>query len=173
MFSWIALLVVGSFAIPAILFAPWVPARRRDFERIAELAGLSSQETFIDLGCGAGGLVLFLAEKTKARCVGIELAPLLYLLCKARLLFCLKSSAKFLFGNFLRADISQADVLFLFGTPKGLNVSLKEKITKEAKPTVRIVSYVFEIEGWKPERVVAGDKEHLPVFLYRKGEKIA
>ncbi len=164
---WTALIVIGSFALPAILFAPWVPTWRRDFARIVQLANLTAGERFIDLGSGAGGLVLYIARETTAQAIGIELAPIVLGISRLRAFF-QRSSARFEFGNFLKRDLSDIDVIYMFGTPKGLTEALKQKISQEAKPSVRIISYVFPIPGWEAITISHTGDKSLPIHLYKK-----
>jgi len=48
----------------------------RDLNRIAELLDLNRSDTFADLGCGRGGPGLWVAKRTGASLVGIDISPL-------------------------------------------------------------------------------------------------
>lgn len=50
----------------------WVSAQelRRDIQRLQ----LSSSSFLLDLGCGPGGIVAFIAEQRRCRCVGLEIS---------------------------------------------------------------------------------------------------
>jgi hypothetical protein len=44
---------------------------------------------------------------------------------------------------------------------------LKDKFQKELKPGARIVSYIFPIEGIKPNIISKPKEKELPIYLYK------
>lgn len=47
----------------------------RDLERVARALCLASDETFFDLGCGAGGPTIWISERSGASFVGVDKSP--------------------------------------------------------------------------------------------------
>lgn len=61
-----------------------------------------------------------------------------------------------------------ATALFLYLLPKGLVriKALLDKIVKERKGSLRIVTYMFKIHGWIPTKIDQTTKGGAPVYLY-------
>jgi SAM-dependent methyltransferase len=149
-------------------FAPWVPSRTRDLPRILKLANLKPNEIFYDLGCGNGRVVAYISKNSKAKAIGIEFSWPLYLFSKIRQLISPRKNLIIRWGNLFKADLADADVIYVFGMPDKLKDKLALKIQKETHPGTRIISYTFEIKGWEPlviDRVQGSDKD-LPIYLY-------
>jgi len=153
-----------TIAYGAIRFAPWLPTRRRDIERALSLADLKAGETFIDLGCGDGRVVSE-AAKRGAQAIGYEIALPLYLACILRRN---GRGARYFFKDLFRADVSKADVIYLFGTPPTLRGRLREKLERELKPGARVLSYAFAIDGWTPATVDKPEGTALPIYRYSR-----
>ena len=157
------LLILLPLAVTGYLFAPWVPIRRSDLERVYQILHLKPGEVFYELGSGDGRLIFFLANRVKNPLVGIELNPWLYFWCRVRQ----KPNTKFVLGDLFGQNLSKADVIYLFGLPRVINNRLRLKLEKEAKPGARIISYGFMITDWPPPLVDKPDKKHLPIFVYQ------
>jgi cyclopropane fatty-acyl-phospholipid synthase-like methyltransferase len=152
-------------AIASWFFAPWVPARKRDMDRIFKLAELKNGQIFYDLGCGSGRLVEE-AAKRGAKAIGLELNPALFFLCQIRKMFSkYRSNMKFKLINLYHEDLSAADAIYLFGMPTTV-ARIKEKMQKELKSGARVVSYSFTIPGWQMIETSKPTKKDLPVHLY-------
>jgi hypothetical protein len=100
--------------------------------------------------------------------VGFEISLLRYLLgwVKIRLLG-LNGRIQLKYRNFFHADVSQADIIYVFLMPEALK-KLKMKLDKEAKPGGRILSYAFPIEGWEPKTIDKPEKTKTAVYLYQR-----
>jgi len=71
-------------------------------------------------------------------------------------------------GNALKYDLSPADVVTLYLLTSS-NERLKPVLLKYLRPSARIVSHDFEIQGWKPvsvDRVLVDNRPHM-IYLYR------
>lgn len=153
--------------IAAWSMAPWVPAWKKDLPRICELAQLKPGETFYDLGCGNGKVVLFVGEKYQAKAIGIELALPLFVVCKLRQFFYRNPNISFRFGNLFTHNISDADVVYVFGMPEKLQAKLRQKLTAELKPGARIISYVFPIRDLEPVYVDKPQPDDVAIYVYQ------
>lgn len=166
-----SLAAIGLFATlawAAASFAPWVPARRRDLERIARLAALQPGETLYELGAGNGRVSLALARHfPDSRIVGLELAWPLFALCRARQWLCRTRNVRFRWRNLFRTDLGAADVVYFFGVPKTVTGPLQEKLRRELKPGARVLSYAFELQGWEAEAVDQPTPQDISVYRYR------
>jgi hypothetical protein len=150
----IAFLIVTPFAITGWLFAPWVPIDSKDLERLGKILKLTKTDIFYELGCGDGRVVDYVAKKFKCRSIGVELNPFLYLFCKFR-------KGEYIFSDLFKVDLSKATCIYLFGLPK----KIKNLKLKNLKPGTRIISYAFQIEGWKPRKVYQ-DSQKFSIYEY-------
>jgi len=152
-----------SYAYAGWKFAPWVPSYRKDLDRALKLAGLKAGESFVDLGCGDGRVVIEAAEKFGADASGYEIAlPMILVLLLRRK----RERVRFRFKSLFDADLTKTDVVYLFGTPPTLRGKLTAKLERELKPGARVVSYAFSLEGWEPAATDRPDPKSLPIRLY-------
>ncbi len=148
----------------ALFDAPWVPTRKRDFERIAKLAKLQPGISFYDLGCGTGEMLFYLSSKYKVNCVGVEISPILYLYSKIKSLF--YKRVKIIYGDFYQHNISKADIVYAFLMPKSMD-KLKRKIKKESKKDARIIISCWSLQGYNPT-LISQKNNRMTYYLYGK-----
>ncbi|MCX6796727.1 MAG: class I SAM-dependent methyltransferase [Candidatus Falkowbacteria bacterium] len=150
-----------------ISLAPWVPTRKKDLERICQLANLQPSENFYDLGCGDGRLVFYSAKNYQTNSIGIELAFPFYLYCQIRQWLSQNKNIQFKFKNLYQENLSSADIVFFFAaSSKKITDKLKTKLKKELKPNARIISYVFPIPNWPATKISKPTVADLPIYLY-------
>ena len=158
------ILVFSLLLLGSLFEAPWVPTRKKDYERIAEMIKIQPGMLFYDLGSGTGEILFYLSRKYDINCVGIEISPILYLYSKIKSLFYKK--VKILYGNFYKHDLSKADVIYVFLMPKTYD-KLKRKIGMELKKDSKIIVSCWPIENCSP--ISISKKEHsIPYYLYKK-----
>ena len=109
------ILFLSLFVLASLSFAPWVPTKRRDITRALKLADLKPGEIFYDLGCGDGRAVFTAGKEFQADARGIEIFPPLFLLCIIKK-WSTRSKAKIWCKNLFSTNLSDADVVFFFGT---------------------------------------------------------
>ncbi len=163
----ILLLFLITTGIAAYSFAPWVPAWKKDLPRIFALADLKQGEKFYDLGCGDGKTVIYAAKNFSAQAIGVELALPLFLYCKVKQLFLQNKKLRFKYGNLFKQDLSDANVIYVFGTPRTLQDKFKQKLTKELRQGTRVISYTFPIAGWEPVKVSKPTEKDIAIYLYK------
>jgi len=156
-----------TIALAAYSLAPWVPSHSKDLKRISKLADMQDGETFYDLGCGDGKIIWRIAKNQKVKTVGIELALPMYLICKFHQLVSPRKNIKIIWGNVFKKNLSEADAIFIFGTPWSLQNKFKEKLKKELKKGARVISYTFPIKGWQPVKVDKPNKNDNTIYLYK------
>jgi len=166
----ISILIVGSLALAWSSLAPWVPTQTCDLNRIIKLMDLKEGQKFVEIGCGNGRVSSYVAKKNpKANVIGIEYAFPFYLFSKIRGFIFGPSNMKIEFGNALKKDFSDVDVVYVFGLKETVNGVLKDKMRTELKKGAKFISYVFEVDGWigkeKKAESVEGAGE---IYLYEK-----
>ena len=166
--SFLILFAVLPLAWGGFSFAPWVPTKKRDLERVFELANLKEGEKVYELGFGDGRFILEAVKRYNVKGYGIEIVPFFYFYVWLRKLF-LKNKRNLVLkmGNLFNFDLSPADLVYFWGMPATIEKKLKAKLEKELKPGTRVISYVFEIKGWKPEKISLKEGQ-VPIFLYIK-----
>lgn len=163
----LAILVFSANIIFSVLsFAPWVPCRNRDLKRIFKLADLKEGQTFYDLGCGNGRVVVYASDNFKAKAVGLEISLPMYLICRLRQILKPRVNLEFRFKNLFKENLSTADVVYFFGMPETINKKLSAKLKQELKPGAKVISYSFSLIGWTPKIVDKPTPNDLKVYLY-------
>jgi hypothetical protein len=159
----IFLLLSGLWLIvPALHGIPWVPTRKGRIRRALQLAKLQPGETLYDLGAGDGRVLVMAAREFGAQAVGIEIGPVQCMLGWLRIwLNGNRPKARIRCGNFYRADVSDADVVFVYLTSAQTS-RLRKKLTQELRSGARVVSIAADFPDWQPVHI---DREHL-IFLY-------
>ncbi len=143
-------IVFISMLIAMVSFAPWVPSPKEYLLKILEMANIKPDERFYDLGCGDGRVVILAARNFGARATGIELAIPRYI---SAFFVCLVSKtpkANIVLGNLFNHNISDADIIYVYGMPHALEKRLSQKLVQECKSGTRVISFMFEIKGWVP-----------------------
>ena len=164
-FLFLFFLIIGAWA--GFSFAPFVPTKKRDLERIFQRADLKKGEKVYELGFGDGRFILEAVKRYKVKGVGIEINPFFYLFVWIKRFFLEdKKNLILKWGNLFKENLSEADVVYFWGMPNTLE-KLKKKLERELKPGTRVISYVFEIKGWKPNFIDRQPKE-VPIFFYQK-----
>jgi len=115
-----------------------------------------------DLGCG-NGRVLFEAEKHGYKSIGYELSLYQYLrgLIKKKLN---RSKVKIIRKDFMRQDISDADVIFTF-LVGGVMSRVGEKLKNNLKKGTIVISYGFAITNWKIDKIL--ETKPSLTYIYR------
>jgi SAM-dependent methyltransferase len=121
-------------------------------EAMLKLAEVTRDDIVYDLGCGDGRFVITAAEEFGARGVGIDIDP-------ARIKESWENAEKrgvgnrvrFIGGDLFEADIGEGSVVTLYLLQR-LNLELRPKLLDELKPGSRILSYIFDMEDWEPDK---------------------
>lgn len=127
----------------------WVPTPQALVDRMLDMAGLTPQDTLVDLGSGDGRTVIS-AAKRGAKARGIEYNPDMVALSRsAALREGVSDRAVFEQADIFESDFSDADVITLFLLPS-LNLRL-QPILLDLKPGTRVVSNSFTMGDWEPD----------------------
>lgn len=148
--------------------APFVPTSKKDLAEIFKKAQLKKGQVFIELGSGDGRGVIMAAQKYGTRSIGIEGHPLLWLYSIILSKLTKTGNATFKRQNFFKSNLEQANVLYLFLSPKTLK-KLGDKILKDCGKNTLIISHGFKMEGF--EKYLAGQIERkiYNTYFYRLG----
>ena len=113
------------------------------------LAGVTSESTVYDLGCGNGDIVVSAARYHNARkVVGIEQNQRLYSIALGRTRHL--KNAVIMNANYDDVDLSEANIVTLYQSASE-NARLKRKLLEELSGGSKVVSHDFGIPGWRPK----------------------
>jgi predicted O-methyltransferase YrrM len=159
----VAAAVVGYFLWTFATGAGYEPVPNKILDLMIQMSHPSKGQRIYDLGSGFGRIIIRVAQTTGATCVGVDVDPIkVWWTRRAIRAKGLAGQVSVVRSNLLDADISQADMVFVF-LWEGIMQKLGEKAKKEMKPGSLIVSYYHKIIGWQPE---AEDAKHR-VYVYR------
>lgn len=116
------------------------------------LAAIKAGSQVVDLGSG-DGILLIEAAKLGAQATGYEINP--FLVAKSQISAKnqgLEDKVKIYKQSFWGADLSQFDIVLLFGITH-IMPKLEKKLRHELKPGAIVVSYTFKFPHWPAEKV--------------------
>jgi hypothetical protein len=140
--------------VPLYLSGPrvWEALSR---ELPAPVAGARLQ--FVDLGCGIGGLLRYLAARhPHADFHGVELAPLPALIAWLRVRLARMPNCQVHWGSLWPCDLARYDVVFAFLSPVPMP-ELWLKARREMRPGSLFISSSFAVPGQSADREVQVD----------------
>jgi len=162
------LLILGLWIlVPSLYGLPWIPTREKRIRKALQQAKLQPGETLYDLGAGDGRVLLMAAKEFGAGAVGIEIGPVQCMLGWLRIwLSRNRNNIRMRCGDFYKADISAADVVFVYATSSQTS-RLLPLLERQLPPGARVVSIAADFPEWQPSIV---DRESL-IFVYEMPPK--
>jgi hypothetical protein len=144
---------------------PFYPSRPDVWHRVAEYLPKDRHVHFMDIGSGLGDLVMHLAKvKPHSRFFGIEIAPLPWLISRARAKSRGIVNARFDMGSYETLDFAQFDVIFAYLSPAAMT-ALWQKASREMKPGSILMSYEFDIDGIEPDDILVSEGK-TPIYIW-------
>ena len=165
----LAALAAGSIVVESLrLGITPTPGSRRARRAILDLLPGDLAGVVVEAGCGWGGLAIALARRVpSARVVAYERSPVPWLVSRLRVRLARVPNLEVRRRDFFRESFAGVDavVAYLY---TGAMTRLGPKLAAELRPGTPVVSHVFRIPGWTPEReVVLPDVWRGRVILYR------
>ena len=155
-------LVLLWILIPALYGLPPVSTQPERIRNALKLANLQPEETLYDLGAGDGRVLLIAARDFKAHAIGIEIGPIQCILTWLRITANgLGSRIRIRWGNFYKANLKDADVVFVYATSREI-MKLAPHLEMQMKKGARLVSISADFPEWEPQEV---DTREL-IFIY-------
>jgi SAM-dependent methyltransferase len=125
---------------------------------------LPAHARFMDLGCGLGGPLARLASlRPDLRLLGVEIAPLNWLIARLRLL----RRAEVRLGSLWERPLADCDVVYAYLSPEPMS-RLWQKVRDEMKPGSLFISNTFAIPGVPPDETLElHDLSHARLLIWR------
>ncbi len=136
----------------------WIPTPAGMVEAMLEMAGVTREDTVVDLGSGDGRIPILAAKMFGARGLGIEYNGDLVTYSKgvARREG-LADRVEFIQGDIFATDFTHATVVTLF-MPPAFNLRVRPQLLA-MKPGTRVVSFNFDMAEWQPDQTVYVDSQ--------------
>ena len=148
--------------IPALYGLPPVPTKPERIRKALEMARLQPDETLYDLGAGDGRVLFIAVRDFGARAVGVEIGPIQ---CAWIWLRAVASghgeNIRVKWENYYKADLHEADVVFVYATSKDV-LKLAPHLETQMKKGARLVSISADFREWEPSAL---DEQNL-IFVY-------
>ena len=180
-----AALLVGTFEVPAWIFLAvflvlllvyWNSARgrvplyltnRETWHALASIIESRQATHFVDLGCGIGGALLYLAKThPNTEFTGVESAPLPFLLAWIRARLSGLDNLSIRYGSLWKQPLADYDFVYVFLSPAPMP-ELYEKVNREMQPNSVFVSNSFTVPGFDAEQIIqVNDKRETQLYLW-------
>jgi len=153
---------------------PYVQTPDEVVVEMLQLARVDRNDVVYDLGSGDGRLVIAAARDfgarslTPARGVGIEIDPrLVAQSAESARRAGVSERVRFREGDLFQTELADATVVMLY-LSRELNLRLRPKLLRELRPGARIVSHVFDMGDWVPNRTIRVEarERSAQVFLW-------
>lgn len=156
--AWDIVLVTCAVSFVAFTFvvaygAPFLPTLKPKVSIALDLLGLKKGQVLLELGSG-DGRVLKAAAQQGLNAVGYELNPLLVVYSKI-LNWKYRKQVKVIWGNYWKKSWPPADGIFVFLLQPYME-KLDQKIAKDCKKGVKLVSFAFTVDSRKPTKTKDG-----------------
>jgi len=159
MLALIILAVIASFASVVFIGPPYLPTLTPQVKTALDLLDVKPGQTVLELGCG-DGKVLLAAAKRGCHATGIEINPVLVLLCRLRT-WRYRKLVTVRMGNYWNTRLwGEADAIFGFVLPRYMSKLDGLIEVWRAGKAIKLASFAFKI----PNKPI--DHERDSVFLY-------
>ena len=160
----------GAPAATVTLRAPDVPYEPSPDHVVAEivrLARIVPGDVLYDLGCGDGRIVIAAVQVRGVRGVCVDIDPeRIHESRQNAQIAGVADRIRFVQGNLFEVPIEGATVVMIYLLPQ-VNLRLKPRLLGELRPGTRVVSHMFHMGDWKPQRRVDIELPPYQYVLYR------
>jgi SAM-dependent methyltransferase len=148
--------------VPALYGLPPVPTQPERIRKALTLVNLQPAEVLYDLGAGDGRVLLSAARDFGAKAVGIEAGPIQCAWIWLRAVASgFGNQIQIRWANFYKADLRNADVVFVYATSKEV-MKLAPHLERQLRKGARVVSISADFPDWEPVTL----DEHDLIFVY-------
>jgi tRNA G37 N-methylase Trm5 len=163
------LLAVALLAAPPEVErdVPYVPTPPEVVAAMVKLAGVRSGDVVYDLGCGDGRIVIAAVHVRGVRGVCVDIDPeRIHESRQNAQIAGVADRIRFVQGDLFEVPIEGATVVMIYLLPQ-VNLRLKPRLLGELRPGTRVVSHMFHMGDWRPQRRVDIELPPYQYVLYR------
>jgi hypothetical protein len=161
----IVFLLIFGYSLIFSFFSriPYISSKKNSISQMIKLANVKESDSITDLGCGDMKVLIQLEKEKNITGTGYEISPIPYLLAKIKLILN-RSKNTIYFKNFLKVDLQDTNVIFVYLTPPILK-KLEKKIVNECSKGTKIISNSFSFPNLKP-KLISESVNHQKIFYY-------
>jgi hypothetical protein len=146
------------YILPLFFGAPYEGTADKKIKDIIKLSGAKKEDIIADLGSGDGRIIIAFGKKG-IEAHGYEINPILVLFTKHRIKKLKLKNTFVHWKSFWKSDFGKYDIITMFQY-KTLMKGLENKINKDAKRKIKVISYHWKFPDMKIKKSI-GD-----VYLY-------
>lgn len=148
--------------------APYVVTRSDELKELVGKAKkyLIKNAQFIELGCGDGRITRMVVRDYGINGVGYDINPLLIFVARLLTRFQRLPHAQFIKKNVLDADLSQANIIYLYLLPP-IILEMKYKLLEAVRKDILIISHAFKIPYLEKYLVDQADGVKFKTYFYK------
>lgn len=169
--QWLALILLAAFVLLYLptfwTRVPYYPTSRKMYDHVLKLLPAQNQFSFLDLGCGFGGLLAYLAKaRPEGSFTGFELSPLAFLICKLHITLRRLGNVEIRLGNFWTKPLGSYDVVYAFLSPTPMPY-LWDKIKQEGKKGGIFITNTFRVEASPSQTITLDETPQNALYIHR------
>ncbi len=143
---------------------PYFPTAKCVYAAVADELPSDRPFRFIDLGCGIGDLLAYLADaRPNGQFEGVEISPLAYLLTKLKLSG--RKNVSVRLRSFWSFSLTPYDVVYAFLAP-GPMPALWEKVCQEMRKGTLFITNTFAVDAQATRVVSLDDSRQTQLFVH-------
>lgn len=172
----VIIMLIGAFLLTVLinlLLVPVIKTPRDVIKEIVGLINLKEEDTFVDLGCGDGKVVLEAYANAKCKSYGLDLSPIMIIIARTfRILkYPVNKDIVFDVENIYEASLKDFSKIYCFLDKRSMEI-MGKKFEKFIKSGGGIYCYKYNVEGLKPEKKIElSNGEYLYVYEKASGGK--
>ncbi|MCO6430519.1 MAG: hypothetical protein J5J00_06630 [Deltaproteobacteria bacterium] len=145
---------------------PYYPTSKRTYRHVLDLIPAEKEFRVAELGCGFGGLMLYIARhRPLCRIDGYEISPLPFLISRFRVLLSRQKNITVYPKSFWNADFSVYQLVYAFLSPEPME-ELWKKVKSEMKPASIFISNSFQVPAAPNQEIEIGDRRRCKLLIY-------